>query len=75
MSPSRKNLVACGKTMMIRTKPLQEQEFGAGSAGRRPIWKSRRFGAHPAGATATTRAGGKRRDFERAAQDPLGARE
>ena len=40
-----------------------------------PIWEPGRFGARLAGATAGLRASSKRPGFERAAEDPLGARE
>ena len=39
------------------------------------IWKPVRFGASVMGATVATCAGGKQAGFERAAEDPLGARE
>ena len=39
------------------------------------IWEPGRFGARRMGATMTVRAARNRPGFERAAEDPLGARE
>jgi len=39
------------------------------------IWEQGRFCARPRGATMTMRAAVNRSGFERAAEDPLGARE
>jgi len=40
-----------------------------------PIWEPVRFGVRVVGATMTACAARKRPGFERAAEDPLGARE
>ena len=48
---------------------------GSELLGNFPIWEHGRFCARLGGATPTVRALGNRSGFERAAEDPLGARE
>jgi len=49
---------------------------GRVGAGKQPfsIWEPGRFCAHRTGATVTVRVASKPAGFERAAEDPLGAR-